>query len=87
VGTNANPNSRVRLYPCGLYHERDTQCRGCEEGRKALLSASPASPLYSCGRCPSGLHSADMTRMEAYKHAALVHNAVVRGPLGMAVRA
>lgn len=41
-------------------------------------SASPPSALYSCGRCASGKHSADMVRSEAVRHAAMCHNAIVR---------
>jgi hypothetical protein len=47
--------------------------------------ASAPSPLYSCGRCPSGLHTADMSRAEAIKHAALVHDSVIRSSRNMAL--
>lgn len=51
-----------------------------------MRAASLPSRLYSCGRCPSGLHSADMDLSDLRRHMAGTHNAVVRGPLALAVR-
>jgi hypothetical protein len=44
---------------------------------------------WSCGRCPSGTYSADMTRNELIRHMAATHNAVVYvkklGPLAVRI--
>lgn len=42
-----------------------------------VAGASAPSALYSCGYCPSGAHSADMSRIELIKHLALQHNIIV----------
>lgn len=53
----------------------------------AIVPTRPIYPLnYACGRCRSGPFAADMTRSEAIKHAACVHNVVLRGTRLLAVR-
>ncbi len=81
-GPLVNPNVYVTLCAtCHGYHDRRIACL-------ADNGASAPSAHYSCGRCPSGAHSADMSLYEAMKHAALVHDRPVRRPIHMlAVRA
>jgi hypothetical protein len=74
--TAINPNVYVtRCVRCGSFHDRRIACRLPADG------VSAPSAMYSCGRCASGPHSADMSLAEAMKHAALVHNTVVRRPI------
>lgn len=51
--------------------------RSLADSARPTPRVSPPSPWYSCGRCASGPHSADMTASEARTHARMVHNAVI----------
>lgn len=49
-------------------------------------AGAPAPANYSCGRCRSGGFAGDMEKTEAVRHAAMVHNVVVRKTQVLAVR-